>query len=79
MGYIINIYGTTQIGKGVPVRYPPPPPGGSPYTPYIIPLGGEGSGFPRGGLPGPGLELDLPLGPLFVTSRAGHASGPGGG
>ena len=46
---------------------------------YIFPPDSEIIGVPRGGLPGLVLESERLLGPLCVSPRVGHDSGPGGG
>ena len=65
--------------KGYLVGRYPPPPGGAPEILDILPSGGYRSDGPRGGLTGPGLESDRPLGQLFLPPRSGHDSGPGEG
>ena len=67
------------VGKGDLGGTPPPHTHRELYIPDIFPSGGDRSGVPRSGLPGPGLNSDRPPGPLLASPRAGHDSGPGGG
>ena len=54
---------------------PPPPSQRIPDITDISPLGGEVGSVNRVGLPGLGLEVVRPLGPLCATPLVGHNSG----
>ena len=55
-------------------RIPPPPPGGSLDISDLFSSGGKRSAMPHSVLPGSGLKLDLPPGPLLSPEHEGYNS-----